>query len=441
MRATGPFRPQASRPAPRVWSRTHVLAVALFVVAVVALAVSSGGSPGKAGAIPSGGTPTSGSAVRSRGAGSPSGAIRPGVDATGAPTEPSAASTSPAGGTLPAASTAPTSDGSPVPTGSGAPSSAPGSSAVPAAAPPRPIATGPFAGGLLIADRGNNRLLIVSNSGRIVWRFPVAGSLPKGQGFSADDAFISPDGRSISANEEQRQVVVRIDIASRRIVWEYGHYYGVGSGAGYLNTPDDAYPLANGDVVIADIFNCRVIEVSPAKKIVRQWGHTGVCRDRPPFDYNQPNGDTPLPDGGLLITEIVGSRVVRLDAAGRVVFDIRVPAIYPSDAQLDPQGNVVVADYSNPGAVMAVTPNGRLLWRYGPRTGAGRLDHPSLAVPRPDGTIVLNDDFRHRVMVIDPRTGRILWQYGLTGVRGTGPNHLYIPDGIDELPAGAVPGL
>ena len=355
----------------------------------------------------------------------------------------------------PGSSTGPTDaaagSASPAPAGSGvpegasssapSPSTLPGPSAAQQTATSRPISTGPFAGGLLIADRGNGRLLIVNNAGHVVWHFPVAGGVPKGQGFSADDAFLSPDGKTISANEEQRQIVVRIDIASRRIVWEYGHYDTLGSRPGYLNTPDDAYPLANGDVVIADIFNCRVIEVSQSKKIVRQWGHTGVCRDRPPFDYNQPNGDTPLPDGGLLITEITGSRVVRLDAAGTVLFDIHVPVVYPSDAQLDPNGNVVVADYTNPGAVVAVSPTGRLLWRYGPKTGPGRLDHPSLAAPRPDGTVVLNDDFRDRVILINPLTGRILWQYGVTGVPGRGPNHLSIPDGMNEVPPGTVPGV
>jgi len=49
-----------------------------------------------------------------------------------------------------------------------------------------------------------------------------------------------------------------------------------------------------------------------------------------------------------------------------------------------------VADYNNPGAVVIVSPAGKLLWRYGPTSGAGRLDHPSLATPLPDGTIVIN---------------------------------------------------
>ena len=126
---------------------------------------------------------------------------------------------------------------------------------------------------------------------------------------------------------------------------------------------------------------------------------------------------------------------MRLSATGKVIFDIHVPVAYPSDAHLDAQGNVIVADYSTVGAVVAVTPHGHLLWRYAPPTGNGRLNHPSLAVPMPDGTVVVNDDFRARVVVIDPKTMRIVWQYGRTGVPGRGPNQLSDPDGVDPLPA------
>jgi outer membrane protein assembly factor BamB len=298
------------------------------------------------------------------------------------------------------------------------------------------VAGGRFPGGLLIADRGNGRLLVVSSTGQPVWRFPTTGSLPAGQGFAADDAFIAPDGKTIVANDEGHHVIDRIDIATRQIVWQYGHYGTPGRGKGYLNTPDDAYPLANGDVIVADIRNCRIIEIAPSKQIVRQWGKTGVCVGLAPKAYGSPNGDTPLPDGGLLITEIRGSRVVRLSASGKVIFDIHVPVRYPSDAHLDVQGNVIVADYSTIGAVVAVTPKGRLLWRYAQTSGTGRLNHPSLAVPLPDGTVVVNDDFRARVVVIDPKTMRIVWQYGQTGVPGRGPGQLSDPDGVDPLPVG-----
>ncbi|MBV8998605.1 MAG: hypothetical protein JO304_06070, partial [Solirubrobacterales bacterium] len=48
----------------------------------------------------------------------------------------------------------------------------------------------------MIADRDNNRIIIVSPSKRIVWRFPSPGALAPGQQFGGpDDAFITSDGR------------------------------------------------------------------------------------------------------------------------------------------------------------------------------------------------------------------------------------------------------
>ena len=309
---------------------------------------------------------------------------------------------------------------------------------LPPASIPASSAAGAFPGGFLIADRGNGRLLAVDRTGKVWWRFPtsVAGSLPAGQAFAADDAFLAPGGLTIVANDESHQVIDRIDIATGQIVWQYGHYDRAGSGTGFLHTPDDAYPLANGDVVVADIENCRVMEISPAKQVVHQWGRTRACAVGAPATYGRPNGDTPLPDGGILITEITGSRVVRLAADGHVIFDIHVPVHYPSDAQLNSDGNVVVADYNNPGAVVIVSPTGKLLWRYGPTSGPGRLDHPSLATPLPDGTISINDDFRHRLVIVNPATNTIVWQYGTTDQPGRTANPLQVPDGHEPLPPG-----
>jgi outer membrane protein assembly factor BamB len=294
-----------------------------------------------------------------------------------------------------------------------------------------------FPGGLLIADRGNGRILAVSDTGTILWRFPSSPeSLPKGQQFSADDAFIDPDGKTIMANDEFHDVIDRIDIATGRIVWQYGTYGRPGAGPGQLHTPDDAYPLANGDVVVADIFNCRILEIAPSKAIVRQWGKTGDCHHKAGVTFAQPNGDTPLPDGGLLVTEILGSRVVRLAADGSVIFDIKVPVAYPSDAQLDENGDVVVADFSTKGQVVAVDPTGKLVWRYAPTSGPDALDHPSLATPLPGGLVSINDDFRHRMVVIDPRAGSIVWQYGHTDAQSKADGYLNTPDGHEPLPPG-----
>jgi hypothetical protein len=68
------------------------------------------------------------------------------------------------------------------------------------------------------------------------------------------------------------------------------------------------------------------------------------------------------------------------------------------------------------------------------------LRFPSLAVELPNGNVLLNDDLNHRVVVIDPRTNEIVWQYGHTGIPGGSPGYLDVPDGVDWLPAGVVPG-
>jgi len=79
-----------------------------------------------------------------------------------------------------------------------------GSATAPAASVAAGPAAGAFPGGFLIADRGNGRLLVVDRTGKVWWRFPTstAGAVPAGQSFAADDAFISPDGLSIVANDE-----------------------------------------------------------------------------------------------------------------------------------------------------------------------------------------------------------------------------------------------
>ena len=84
---------------------------------------------------------------------------------------------------------------------------------------------------------------------------------------------------------------------------------------------------------------------------------------------------------------------------------------HPSDAQLLPDGNVLVAGFNTPGRVDVLTPRGEVIWTYERSSGAGALDRPSLAVAFPGGKIAVTDDWHHRVVVIDRRTNRIVWQY------------------------------
>jgi len=297
------------------------------------------------------------------------------------------------------------------------------------------VKPGPVPGYVLIADRNNNRILIVSPSKRVVWSFPRPGDIRPGQSFhDPDDAFFTPDYTGISINEEFNETMSLISIRKHRMVWSYGHPGVAGSGPGYLSNPDDAYVLPNGLFMVADIKNCRVLFVNRAHHVVRELGHAGYCGHDPPQGLSSPNGATPLGDGGVLVTEI-GGWVDRISASGRLLYTIRTPTTYPSDAQLLPNGNILVAGFNTPGRVDEITPAGRVVWTYGPSSGPGSLDRPSLAVRWPNGMIAVTDDWHHRIVVIDPATKRIVWSYGHMGVDGTAPGYLDKPDGLDLLPA------
>ena len=299
------------------------------------------------------------------------------------------------------------------------------------------IHAAPLPGALLIADRGNDRMLLVDPQHRVLWRFPTARDLARGIHLNFnDDGFVEPGGKAIVSNEEEAHTIVSINIRTHARVHLYGTPGVRGSGANELNTPDDAYVLADGTLTVADAYNCRVLFIR-SHRIVRQIGTTGVCRHDPPRYLGAVNGDTPLPDGGVLVSEIQGSWIDDISASGRLRWAVQAPVSYPSDPQPLPGGRILLADYASPGAALIIDRRGKVLWRYAPSSGWGALDHPSLALMLPNGNIAVNDDFRDRVVVIDPRKNRIVWQYGHAGLPGRGSGFLNTPDGLDFVPLGA----
>lgn len=291
-------------------------------------------------------------------------------------------------------------------------------------------------GDLLIADKFNNRLIIVDPQGRVRWQFPRPGDLAPGQTFLIpDDAFFTPDGREIVTTEEDDFVIRVIDVATHRIVYEYGKPGVHGSAPNRVWNPDDAIMLPDGDLITADIKNQRILLIGKGQHApLKQWGRPGAGYHHPPSEYGAPNGVFPTLDGRFLVTEIRGDWVDSIDLSGHVFWSAHPSGIaYPSDSNEISPGRYLTVDYSKPGQILIFDQNGKALWRYKP-SGANALNHPSLALPLPNGDIVCNDDANHRVVVVDPRTNAIVWQYGHTGVRGSAPGYLNNPDGIDIVP-------
>jgi outer membrane protein assembly factor BamB len=295
---------------------------------------------------------------------------------------------------------------------------------------------GPLPGGLLIADRGNNRILLVDSGRHTLWSFPTRQDRQRGrQLVFDDDTFVEPGGKAMISNEEDHQDIVSINIRTHAVTRLYGTPGVKGGGPNELNWPDDAYILPDGTMTVADAYNCRILFIRQ-HRIVRQIGRTGVCVHDPPRTLGSVNGDTPLPGGGVLVSEINGSWIDNFTRTGRLRWSFQAPVSYPSDPQPLSRGRILLTDYNKPGAAVILDRHGSVLWRYDPTSGWGELNHPSLAIMLPNGNIAINDDYNDRVVIVDPKSRRIVWQYGHILNPGRGRGYLNTPDGMDYIPLG-----
>jgi hypothetical protein len=283
---------------------------------------------------------------------------------------------------------------------------------------------------LLIADRGNNRLIELTPDKRIVWEYHFPA---RKNSHGADDVFFSPDETEVAISLGLDNEIQVINYATKKVVWQYGRGY-PSSGFDQTYTPDDAYILPDGNISVAEINNCRVVIYDRAtRKLLKEYGKAHKCISQPGY-YNKPNGATPLPGGGFLITEITGARVTEIDKDGNELWTVHTKLGYPSDAQPTPRGTFVVADYVKYGAVVEMDKLGNIVWQFGPYDESvpeKRLRWPSIAAEMPNGHVVVTDDYNHRVIIIDRATKEIIWQYGVTSRKGEIPGYLSIPDGVD----------
>ncbi len=299
-----------------------------------------------------------------------------------------------------------------------------------------------FGAKLLVADRGNNRLLLLDDNNQVLWSYPSTyAAAPPGGFYFPDDAFFAKKGTEIISNQEENHTIVIIGFPSGKLLWQYGHPATPGSAVGYLHQPDDSYLLKNGVVTVADAENCRILFINPDKTVAGQIGTDAVCQHQPPTYVGYPNGDTPLPNGDVLVSEINGSWITEYTPSGKLVWTVQLPSVgYVSDPQQLGPDRYLVSDYSHPGAIIEFNREGQILYDYRPTSGPGELNQPSLTELLPSGVFMTNDDYRDRMAAIDPVTQALVWQYGVSDTPGTAPGMLNTPDGFDILmPDGSTP--
>jgi outer membrane protein assembly factor BamB len=113
---------------------------------------------------------------------------------------------------------------------------------------------------------------------------------PPGVSYPSDTNEVYP-GRFLTADYSASGQVVEFT-SSGRLLWRFGG----------LNHPSLALPLPNGDILVNDDYNDRVIVIDPVtNRIVWQYGHTGVTGTAPGY-LNDPDGIDLAPPDSMLIT-------------------------------------------------------------------------------------------------------------------------------------------
>ncbi len=310
-------------------------------------------------------------------------------------------------------------------------------------------------GNILIADQFNNRVLEVNpQTHEIIFQFGDGSSIAGPTSVVAPNDFQrvgelnlvggtgAPPGSEPTCPNGCPDNRVMLISNIGHIVWQYGHAGVTGSGFNQLNTPVQNTYLPNGDILITDQGNQRVIEVNRAKQIVWQQGITGVSGSL--YNHlNNPNSAELLDNGHILIPDENNNRVIEVDRFHRIVWHYGSPTSPKLSgaafASRLPSGNTLITD-SNNNRILEVTPAGQVVWQYvtNTRTGSVAQPLPTRAVRLKDGNTLISDQFNHQVIEVDP-LGNIVFSQGQIGVAGTGFNELNAP--YDAKVVGDYTGL
>ncbi len=123
----------------------------------------------------------------------------------------------------------------------------------------------------LIADRGNNRVIIADEATHTnIWQFG-----PDSLNSPVDVDYLDSTLEILITDRGNNRVVI-VNRDTRQIVWQFGGKADTSLTTG-LKTPSDADFLSNGNILVADEGNDRIIEVNregDAGHIVWQFNHT-----------------------------------------------------------------------------------------------------------------------------------------------------------------------
>jgi hypothetical protein len=194
-----------------------------------------------------------------------------------------------------------------------------------------------------------------------------------------------PDGNTLindaGATGQPTARVIEVD-SFGYLVWAY-----VRADIQWAHT---ARRLPNGNTLISATEKSRVIEVNPAGDVT--WEMTGI---------SYPNEAYRLASGNTLITDKLGNRVIEVDSSRNMVWSYGNLS-GPHNGNRLANGNTLICD-SDRNKVVEVTPTDSVVWQY-----ATGLSWARCAQRLSNGNTLITDSRHNRVIEVDS-AGTIVW--------------------------------
>ncbi len=246
---------------------------------------------------------------------------------------------------------------------------------------------------LLVADAFRHAILELDRDGNIVWQFGKAGNPSKNldRVSGATCARALADGRRlITDTRNHRLLLLGVDGASSEVV----------SSEGTLTDPTYADVNSDGNFLICDSGNARVIELDNQQRIVWQYGSPIRARRL----YSFPRSVEVTGPGEYLIADTANDRIVRAADGGHheQIACAEAGLFWPRCVRLLPSGSLLIAD-GRRGRIIEVSPHGEVLNQLADVKWdrSRKLEDPHDVRILPNGHLLITDSPQDVVLEVD----------------------------------------
>ena len=272
-----------------------------------------------------------------------------------------------------------------------------------------------------------SKLVELDPTGNIIWEFTYT---PNGRSGLIFDSELLPNGNILFAGNfgenlphlRGNNLHSQVTEITRtgEIIWTYDLY------SNYIsdNEIHDVDKLENGNVLIADMNQDRVIEVTMDHQIAWEWRASNWLDSQAYLDdWTHLNDVDRLHNGHTLISLRNLRKVIEVNETGHIVWSYGNKTILwgPHNPDKLLNDNVLICDSEANRIIEVNTTTNEIVWHY-----EGQLNWPRDADRLPNGNTLIADSYNNRVIEVT-QDGEIVWER-------TGLNQVYEADRLNTVP-------